>query len=184
METSPLFPPSVIASSIHSLLPQGFVLRPLQCCDFEKGFFACLSDLTVVVDVTKDQFKSRFHELLQTQNTYYIIVIEDTARSRIVGSGTIFVERKFIRGLGLAGHIEDIVVLKSYRKLQFGKTIITALQSIAKNVGCYKVILDCAERNVPFYEKCGFQKKEVEMVWYLPGHDPSKKNTGAYPSKL
>ena len=31
-------------------------------------------------------------------------------------------------------------------------------------MGCYKVILDCAEANVPFYEKCGLTRKEVQMV--------------------
>lgn len=30
------------------------------------------------------------------------------------------------------------------------------------------VILDCSEKNVPFYEKCGFKQKEVEMAWYVP----------------
>ncbi len=31
-------------------------------------------------------------------------------------------------------------------------------------MGCYKVILDCAEANVSFYEKCGLTRKEVQMV--------------------
>jgi len=30
------------------------------------------------------------------------------------------------------------------------------------------VILACSEDNVPFYERCGFEKKEIEMAWYLP----------------
>ena len=33
-----------------------------------------------------------------------------------------------------------------------------------QEAGCYKVILDCSEENVPFYEKCGLTKKEVQMV--------------------
>ncbi len=35
---------------------------------------------------------------------------------------------------------------------------------VCKERGCYKVILDCAEHNVAFYEKCGLTKKEVQMV--------------------
>ena len=31
-------------------------------------------------------------------------------------------------------------------------------------MGCYKVILDCAEANVVFYEKCGLTRKEIQMV--------------------
>lgn len=35
---------------------------------------------------------------------------------------------------------------------------------LAQELGCYKVILDCSEDNVPFYEKCGLTRKEVQMV--------------------
>ena len=28
---------------------------------------------------------------------------------------------------------------------------------MAREAGCYKAILDCAERNMGFYEKCGFK---------------------------
>ena len=42
--------------------------------------------------------------------------------------------------------------------------VIEHLLSHSRQQGCYKVILDCAEANVPFYEKCGFRKKEVQMV--------------------
>ena len=53
------------------------------------------------------------------------------------------------------GHVEDIVVHKDYRKLQFGRFIIEQLKHIGRETGCYKVILDCSEKNVPFYQKCG-----------------------------
>jgi glucosamine-phosphate N-acetyltransferase len=42
------------------------------------------------------------------------------------------------------------------------------LKDIAAQCGCYKVILDCAEHNVKFYEKCGFLRKELQMAMYLP----------------
>jgi glucosamine-phosphate N-acetyltransferase len=42
--------------------------------------------------------------------------------------------------------------------------LIRDLCDAATKAGCYKVILDCAESNVPFYEKCGLARKEVQMV--------------------
>lgn len=42
--------------------------------------------------------------------------------------------------------------------------LINALADAAKELGCYKVILDCSEANAPFYAKCGFTRKEVQMV--------------------
>jgi glucosamine-phosphate N-acetyltransferase len=45
---------------------------------------------------------------------------------------------------------------------------------VGKTVGCYKVILDCSEKNVPFYEKCGFTVKEKQMVVYFEENDAAK----------
>jgi glucosamine-phosphate N-acetyltransferase len=41
---------------------------------------------------------------------------------------------------------------------------VTALLDAARAAGCYKVILDCAEHNVAFYERAGLARKGVEMV--------------------
>lgn len=48
-------------------------------------------------------------------------------------------EKKFIRGLGLVGHIEDIVVGKTAQGKGFGKLIIQALADLSHNLGGYKV---------------------------------------------
>ena len=65
------------------------------------------------------------------------------------------------------GHIEDVVVDTTYRGYGLGKKIIGVLVDHAKKMGCYKVILDCSNKNVGFYEKCGFVQHEVEMRLYL-----------------
>ena len=49
------------------------------------------------------------------EQDYYILVIEDLASKRVIGAGSLIIERKFIRDLGLCGHIEDIVVDATYR---------------------------------------------------------------------
>ena len=69
------------------------------------------------------------------------------------------------------GHIEDIVTHTDYRGLNLGKLVIETLKYIGKQVGCYKIILDCSEKNIPFYKKCGFSQKEFEMVLYIPEND-------------
>ena len=48
-----------------------------------------------------------------------------------------------------------------------GLVIVKALTRVAERLGCYKVILDCAESNQPFYEKCGMTRKEVQMARYF-----------------
>ena len=78
-----------------------------------------------------------------------------------------FLERKFIHGCGLVGHIEDIVTDTNVRGKGLGKLIINHLVEIARKNGAYKVLLSSLEKNVPFYEKCGLSPKSVSMALYL-----------------
>jgi len=80
--------------------------------------------------------------------TYYSIVILDKKTDSIVGVGTVFIERKFLRGLGSVGHIEDIAVDKKQQGKKLGLRIIQALTHISENCGCYKTILNCSESNI------------------------------------
>lgn len=45
------------------------------------------------------------------------------------------------------------------RGLGLGKLLIDTLLRLGDVVGCYKVLLDCSDDNVPFYERCGMQVK-------------------------
>jgi len=83
---------------------------------------------------------------------------------QVVATGTVFIEHKFIRGLGKVGHIEDIAVDKSMQGKSLGKKIIQALTAISEKAGAYKTILDCSEENKGFYEKCNYKFAGVEMV--------------------
>jgi GNAT superfamily N-acetyltransferase len=88
-------------------------------------------------------------------------------QDQIIGLGTIFIEHKIIHGLGKVAHIEDIVTDSKFRGQGLGAQIINHLVQQAKIAKCYKVILDCAEHNVGFYTKCGFEQKGVQMVKYF-----------------
>ena len=72
---------------------------------------------------------------------YYLLCITDDS-SKIVGTGALLVERKFIHNLGLVGHIEDIAVAKDQQGKKLGLRIIQALDFVAEKVGCYKVCPD------------------------------------------
>jgi GNAT superfamily N-acetyltransferase len=96
---------------------------------------------------------------------YFLLCITDSA-NKIVGTGALIVERKFIHQLGLVGHIEDIAVAKDQQGKKLGLRIIQALDFVAEKVGCYKTILDCSEANEGFYVKCGFKRAGLEMAHY------------------
>lgn len=60
-----------------------------------------------------------------------------------------------------------MVVNEGYRGRNLGRRIIAFLGDLAKKEGCYKVILDCAEKNVSFYRKCGYEVKGAQMALYF-----------------
>lgn len=84
--------------------------------------------------------------------------------NKLIASGTIIYEKKFIHNICTLAHIEDVCTKKEYRGLGYGKTLIKKMIEEAKKKGCYKVILNCVDENIKFYEKCGFEKNGNEMV--------------------
>lgn len=77
--------------------------------------------------------------------SYYILAIVDTNTDALLAAGSVFLEHKFIRNLGICGHIEDIAVDPSTQGKGLGKIIINALTELSESLGSYKVILDCSE---------------------------------------
>lgn len=84
----------------------------------------------------------------------------------IVTTGTVFIEAKIIRAGRSVAHIEDIIVHENYRGKGISTVIIESLKEYAEYMNCYKIILDCSEEVVPVYEKCGFEKKGIQMSIY------------------
>lgn len=124
-------------------LPPGYALRPLASTDYHRGHLALLSVLTVAPDAGElawhRQFEAMMVEEGKANGTYYCIVIVEIETDRIVGGGTLMMERKFIRHLGSVGHLEDIVVDTSVQGKGFGKLIIETLTQLSESLGAYKV---------------------------------------------
>ncbi|RDW62280.1 hypothetical protein BP6252_11713 [Coleophoma cylindrospora] len=161
-----LFDASLISPEVASSFPDGYQVRPLERGDYAKGFFECLQVLTSTGDISSQQFDERFDWMsTQGKGTYFFLVIE--AEGRIVGTGALIVERKFIHNLGTVGHIEEISIQKDQQGKKLGLKMIHAIDSVAANTGCYKTILNCGERNEGFYLKCGYRKQALEMAKYF-----------------
>lgn len=65
-------------------------------------------------------------------------------------------KKKFTHSGGKVGHIEDVAVRKEYEGNGIATKIIKEIISCAKKEGCYKIILDCKNNLLPFYQKFGF----------------------------
>lgn len=170
-----MFSQDLIPAEVVKQLPPGLTIRPMASTDYKRGHLSVLSVLSVVNDLGEDAWVAQFYAMRALPNTYYSLVIVDQATDKIVGVGTVFIEHKFLRGFGTVGHIEDIAVDKGQQGKKLGMRIIQALTHISENSGCYKTILNCNDSNIPFYEKCGYAKKEIEMAKYAPERTRSPK---------
>jgi glucosamine-phosphate N-acetyltransferase len=146
----PLFPSTLISPEVIAELPENYTIRPLRRSDYNRGYLDVLRVLTTVGDISEDDWNKRYAWITSRNDEYYMLVVCD-GEDRVVGTGSLIVERKFIHSLGMVGHIEDIAVEKNQQGKKLGLRIIQALDYVAAHVGCYKV---CLITSVAVFVRC------------------------------
>uniref|UniRef100_A0A6T8N8Z3 Glucosamine 6-phosphate N-acetyltransferase n=1 Tax=Hemiselmis andersenii TaxID=464988 RepID=A0A6T8N8Z3_HEMAN len=144
--------------------------RPLQIGDYDRGYLRLLGQLTKAPEVPLSLWEETFQKM-RSSGLYFTVVAEDVSTGKIVACATLLAEHKFIRGCGAVGHVEDVVVDKVARGKSLGLKVIEHLKDVARAIGCYKLILDCSQDNVKFYERCGLKVKELQMAVYFPENE-------------
>lgn len=145
---------------------QSFSIRHIHENDITNDYYHLLGQLTEINVESMEMQKTK--EFINGLNeNHCVFVIECDSTNQIVASGTLFIENKLIRNYGKVAHIEDIVVDKNWRGYGLGKYMIEHLGKESKKKGCYKCILDCADNNVGFYEKCSYVRKGAQMSLYF-----------------
>lgn len=138
--------------------------RHLQKGDYHKGFLDVLKYLTTVGDISYQDFSKKF-DVRETNPNMHTFVGE--MNGKIACTATLVIEEKYIHNCSRIGHIEDVVVDQTIARQGLGKKLIHKLIEKAKEEKCYKVILDCETKNIPFYQSCGLSRKGNEMALYL-----------------
>jgi glucosamine-phosphate N-acetyltransferase len=143
-----------------------FIIRKLEKDDYHKNYLDLLSQLSSIdkEKISENDFNVFLNE---KPNNINIFVIYDNKKNKICGSGTVVIESKLIHNFGKVGHIEDVVVDETYRGYGLGKLIVDYLVDYAKSHNCYKVLLMCNDKNIEFYKKLGFNKKDNAMTIYF-----------------
>lgn len=150
---------------IPSEMTDAVTIRRLEPQDGENGLFAVLSQLTIAPAISSEKLAALIQQERQANIRHTLVGVN--AEGKVIATGAVLFEQKLIRSAGICAHIEDIVVDESARGNSLGKKIIAELVRISRERGCYKVILDCADDNIAFYEKCGFKAKERQMALYF-----------------
>ena len=88
-----------------------------------------------------------------------MVVVEDLSRGALVASGTLVMEHKFIRGAATRGRLEELVVDSEYRNLHLGSYLLELLTVLCRELGAYKMTLDCKTELEGFYGKYGYKNE-------------------------
>ena len=136
------------------------IIRKIIETDLENGFLESLDNLRQTSNLEQSSVRNILKKILENEN--HIIHVAEL-NGKIVGSTTLLIEQKFIHEGRFVGHIEDVVVNKEFEGQGIGMKLVLSLLDVAKERKCYKTILNCEGKLIPFYEKIGFKQKSTEM---------------------
>jgi glucosamine-phosphate N-acetyltransferase len=136
-------------------------IRELSVADLDSGFLETLGNLSDLEGLTREEARNILATMKRTPSYRIFVAVADGGQ--IVGTTTLLVERKFTHRGGLVGHIEDVVVRKGHEGRGVGGSLVARAIQTAKELGCYKCILDCKAELAPFYEGLGFSEHDVGM---------------------
>lgn len=130
----------------------------LWACDIDQSFLDVLGQLRPVglsVEEAQVVWRARIKDGVQT----YVV----RQGGVVVGTASLFVERKFIHGGGKVAHVEDVVVDEAWRNKGVGSDLVGRLVEEARKAGAYKLVLGCLNEAAGFYERCGLRAAAVQM---------------------
>jgi glucosamine-phosphate N-acetyltransferase len=124
-----------------------------------------LSHLTDTPDVPLERFAQALDEI-EKHGDIHVAYTAEPSGWVLHGTVSILYETKLIHGCRRVGHIEDLVVLPDDRNKGVASTLLQRIQKEAEKT-CYKIILDCKDEYVPFYEHRGFERRGSQMAYYF-----------------
>jgi glucosamine-phosphate N-acetyltransferase len=147
-------------------------IRELVLDDLDNGFLESLDNLLPGTSrLDRNNARTVLAEIRSNPlHRIFVVVIPQRQGGReeiVVGTTTLLVEPKFIFNGGRVGHIEDVSIRKGYENMGLGRILVSHATQVAKEMGCLKIVLDCSEETMPFYEKLGYSYQDNCMKKFL-----------------
>jgi glucosamine-phosphate N-acetyltransferase len=146
----------------------------MQIQHLDQGFLETLDNL---IENTSELNKFKAQTIFQEINTNPLhqiyVALKEEEQDIVVGTITLLVEPKFIFKGHRVGHIEDVSVRKGYQKLGIGSMLVRHAIAIAEEMECAKIVLDCSDETMYFYEKMGFSYQDNCMKKTMVNHHDS-----------
>jgi dTDP-4-amino-4,6-dideoxygalactose transaminase/GNAT superfamily N-acetyltransferase len=138
-----------IAASVREWCERYMKIRPLQLID-QNDYFTLLYQLNQYpIEMTRTQWADQYNKIVQQQGIIYVM----EHANQLIATAKIFIEYKFAHSIA---HIEDVVVHETWRRRGIGSKLVQKLMDLARDQGCYKIVLAAKESLGPFYTRLGF----------------------------
>jgi glucosamine-phosphate N-acetyltransferase len=134
------------------------IFRELYKSDYEE-YIKLINDFRPINShITKETFEN-IYDIIFKNSIIFVIEIDN----KIVASGKLLIEQKFIHNLAKYGYIEDIIVSEKNRNKGLGKKIVKYIVDYCKVNKFYKITLTCDEKLINFYKKNNFEVYQIHM---------------------
>ena len=109
-------------------------------------------------DLVEDaELKKLWQEILEDPSQHYLVVEVD---GKLVSTCVMIIIKNLTRSASPYAIIESVVTYPDYRKRGIGTRLLKKAQEIAREKGCYKIMLLTGRKEaIPFYENAGFECK-------------------------
>ena len=140
-----------------------YVICEIEENDFDPYMNLMFEFTNYKYEITKEEFCKKINNIKDKNK---IILLYSSNKKELIGCGTIIKLEKLHNNP--VGQIEDVIVTEKYRGKGLGKIIIDTLVNIGlTDFKCYKIILNCLDKNIGFYKKCRFNIAGVEMKYII-----------------
>ncbi len=144
-----------------------YQIKKLEKTDLKRHletYIQTLQNLSKTPNISPQKANDIFDKI---KNQWTIIYIAINETEWVIGSISLLLEKKFLRWGGVAGHIEDVVVRKWFEWHKIWSKLMEIAIKKAKEIWCYKIILDCDQKLEWYYQKFWFQTNWSFMRMYL-----------------
>jgi len=96
----------------------------------------------------------------------YFLWVATTAGAKygpIIGTAMVHLQHKLSYHCGTAAHLEDVVIDEEVRGLGIGECLVKTAIACARLHDCYKIMLTCRDKTIPYYERFHFERHDVGM---------------------
>lgn len=140
-------------------------IRLLQKKDYKK-YIKIINDFREFSFDINTITQSKFDKIYDTifKNSKIFVALYE---NNLVGTITCLIEQKFIRDFSIYVHIEDFFILEDFRNKKIGKLLLQNAINYSKKIKAYKIILNCSESLINYYNKYGFITNELQMIHKL-----------------